>query len=326
MKTIAMIMPYFGAFPAQYRAWRQTALRNDTVDFHIFTDADERSEANIIVHKTSFERFADLFRGAFPFPIVLDRPYKLCEYKPAYGHVLQKYISRYDYWGFGDMDLVYGDIRAFLTDDLLAKYKMFLGYGHMSLFRNDNDTNTWFMARVDGYQYYVDAFSTPKITFFDEYDHRGCADRWRDCRREDCCLEEQFDGGVFPFDNVSKPKQSYHFNSLTRGWRRVVFEHVGRKLYMVRARGGRVERRESLYAHFQHRPFTVDTVTDYDHFLVLPSRITDYPKHFANAALTFYCRDRRLMTLYYRLYARAEYKLRTWRERLRRQPSLSDAT
>lgn len=310
MQTIAMIMPYFGTFPPQFGMWKHSALCNDSVDFHIFTDADIPSERNIIVHHMTFETFADIFRKAFDFAIVLNRPYKLCEYKPAYGYVLKDYLRGYDFWGFGDMDLVYGDIRAFLTDDILSRYKMLLGYGHMTLFRNDEDTNTYFMTRADGYQYYKDAFTTETITFFDEYDHGGMADRWRDLRRGDCALEKEF-GGQFPFDNASKPKQEYHFVSLTRGWQRVIFEHEGKKLYMLRMKDGKPERKESLYAHFQHRPFTRDRVTDYSHFLILPAAIIDYPSHFVNLKLRWYCRCRHLATLYYRWYARVQYRFYT---------------
>lgn len=303
MKSIAVIMPYFGILPAQFNMWLHSAMYNASVDFLIFTDNKLNSTGNIKVYNMTFEEFASIIQEAFDFPIVLNRPYKLCEYKPVYGYALQKYIKGYDYWGFGDMDLVYGDIRAFITDEILDKYKMFLGWGHFTLFKNDDETNRYFMEKVEGYQYFKDAFTTEVITFFDEYDHKGCSDKWRDNRKEDCWLE-------FPFDNASKPKQSYHFNSLTRGWSQVIFEHEGKKLYMVKVENGQLVRKESLYAHFQHRNFMKDRVTDYSHFLVLPSRIINYPKHCAKLMIRYYCRNRYYMTLYYRWYARIEYKIR----------------
>ena len=148
------------------------------------------------------------------------------------------------------------------------------------------------MKQVDGYQDYKDAFTTPRITFFDEFNHKGCSDKWRDCRPADCWLEE-------PFDNVSKPKQSYHFCSLNREWKQVIFEHIGNKLYMLRFNKGQMEKRESLYAHFQHRGFMKDKVSDYSHFLVTPRAIIDYPKRLVNLRLRYYCRKRCLMTKYY---------------------------
>lgn len=291
MKSIVIIFPYFGILPIQYKMWRTSALCNHSIDFMFFTDANVEPAENIIVHNMPFSKFQQLAQKAFDFPIILDRPYKLCEYKQAYGYILHDYIKDYDFWGFGDLDLVYGDIRTFITDSVL-KHKFLLGWGHLTLLRNDEDARTYFMKQAEGYQNYRDAFTTSKITFFDEFDHKGCSDKWRDCRPKDCWLEE-------PFDNVSKPKQSYHFNSLTRGWKQVVFEHIDNKLYMLRFNKGKLEKKESLYAHFQHRGFMKDKVKDYGHFLVTPGAIINYPKHFVNTRLLWLCRKRNLMTKYY---------------------------
>lgn len=291
MKSIVLIFPYFGILPIQYKMWRSSALRNPSVDFMFFTDADVEPANNIIVHNMQFGDFKQIVQKTFDFSIVLDRPYKLCEYKQAYGYILQDYIKGYDFWGFGDLDLVYGDIRSFLTDSIL-EYKFLLGWGHLTLLHNDEDANTYFMKQVPGYQNYKDAFTTSKITFFDEYGYKGCSDKWRDCRSEDCWLE-------WPFDNASKPKEAFHFNSMTRGWKQVVFEHLDNKLYMLRFNNGKLEKKESLYAHFQHRGFMKDNVTNYSHFLVTPNTIIDYPKHFVNLQLHWLCRNRSLMTKYY---------------------------
>lgn len=291
MKSIVIIFPYFGTLPVQYKMWRASALCNPSVDFMFFTNADVEPAKNIIVHKMQFSDFQRIVQKAFDFPIVLDRPYKLCEYKQAYGYILQEYIKDYDVWGFGDLDLVYGDIRAFLTDNVL-EHKFLLGWGHLTLLHNNEDANTYFMKPVTGYQSYKDAFTTTKITYFDEFRHKGCSDKWHDCRPEDCWLER-------PFDNISFPKSSYHLNSVSRGWKQVIFEHIDNKLYMLRFNNGQLEKKESLYAHFQHRGFMKDKVTDYNHFLITPKAIVDYPKCFINIRLRWHCRKRPLMTKYY---------------------------
>ena len=68
---------------------------------------------------------------------------------------------------------------------------------------------------------------------------------------------------------------------------------------MLRFNHGRLEKKESLYAHFQHRGFMKDRVTDYSHFLVTPGAIIDYPKCFVNHRLRILCRKRTWMTKYY---------------------------
>lgn len=301
MKSVVILFPYFGKLPPQYKMWRESALRNPSIDFMFFTDANVIPANNIIVHKMLFDEFKHQVQKSFNFPIVLDRPYKLCEYKQSYGYILQEHIKEYDFWGYGDLDLVYGDIRAFLTDNVL-KYKFLLGWGHLTLLHNDIETNTYFMKFVQGYQNYKDAFTTSIITFFDEYGYKGCSDKWRDCRPEDCWLE-------WPFDNVSKPKESFHFNSLNRGWKQVIFEHFGNKLYMIRFHDGKFEKKESLYAHFQHRGFMKDRVSDYNHFLITPKAIIDYPKTFKYIRLRFLCRNQFFKTKYYQWKDRIIWKL-----------------
>ncbi len=308
MKSIIVIFPYFGTLPAQYNMWRASALYNTDIDFLFFTDCNVLPAENIIVHKMTFEEFKQMVQSKFDFPIVLDRPYKICDYRPAFAYILSEDIKDYDFWGWGDLDVVYGDIRHFITDDVLSRHKMFSGYGHFTLYKNDDDTNTYFMKEIDGYVSYKEAFTQSRSMFFDEYEYKGFGDKWRDCRPEDCWLE-------WPFDNASKPKQSYHFNSLTRGWQRVIFEHVGSKLYMLRFHHEQFEKQESLYAHFQHRGFMKDKVTDYSHFLVTPRTIIDYPKHFVNLRLRWLCRNRSLMTKYYQWKDRILWKLNTIRKK-----------
>lgn len=301
MKSIVIIFPYFGVLPVQYKMWRESALRNPSVDFMFFTDADVEPAKNIIVHKMKFNAFQHLVQEAFDFPITLDRPYKLCEYKQAYGFILQKFIEDYDFWGFGDLDLIYGNIRSFITDQAL-QHKFLLGWGHFSILKNETETNTFFMKRIDGYQNYTEAFTTKKITFFDEFGHKGCSDKWKECRPQDCWLEE-------PFDNVSKPKQSYHFRSLNRNWDQVLFEHINNTLYMLHFNNGHIEKKESLYAHFQHRPFMKDQIRNYDHFLITPRKMIDYPKHFTVIILKYYSRKQSLMTKYYQWKDRILWKI-----------------
>ena len=290
-KSIVILFPYFGKLPVQYKMWRESAIRNSTIDFMFFTDANVAPAENIIVHKMEFCDFKQIVQKAFDFPIVLNRPYKLCEYKQAYGHILKEYIKNYDFWGFGDLDLVYGNIRAFLTENILT-HKFLLGWGHLTLIHNDEDSNTYFMKKEKGYQNYQEAFTTTRITFFDEFNHKGCSDKWRDLRPNDCWLQE-------PFDNISRPKESFHFCSLNRGWQQVIFEHLEAKLFMLRYYNGKIEKRESLYAHFQHRNNMKDRVTNYNHFIVTPRAIIDYPKRLVSLHIRFLCRKRILMTKYY---------------------------
>lgn len=292
MKRIVVLFPYFGKLPAQFKAWRASALTNADIDFMFFTDCDVEAAPNIIVHRMQFDDFRQLCQQPFDFPIVLDRPYKICDYRPAFAYILADYIQGYDFWGWGDLDVVYGDIRHFITDDVLSCHKLINGWGHFTLYSNDEDTNTYFMKDVDGYQNFKDAFTKSESSFFDEFEHKGFGDKWCELRPQDCWLD-------CPFDIISTPKRAYHLRSYNRGWEPVLFEHIDKKFYMIKFENGHILKSESLYAHFQHRDFMKDKVSDYSHFIVTPNAIIEYPKLFANLRLRFLCRKRYLMTRYY---------------------------
>lgn len=68
MKSIVLIFPYFGKLPAQYGMWRASALRNPTVDFMFFTDADVEPAKNIIVHKMQFHDFREYIQESLNSP------------------------------------------------------------------------------------------------------------------------------------------------------------------------------------------------------------------------------------------------------------------
>ena len=78
---------------------------------------------------------------------------------------------------------------------------------------------------------------------------------------------------------------------------------------MLRFKDGKLEKKESLYAHFQHRPFMKDQVKNYDHFLITPGSMIDYPNHFTVLKLRFYSRKRDLMTKYYQWKDRILWKI-----------------
>lgn len=302
MKSIIVIFPYFGKLPPQYKMWRASALYNTDVDFLFFTDCNVESAKNIMVHKMTFADFKQMVQSKFDFPIVLDRPYKICDYRPAFAYALSDYIRGYDFWGWGDLDVVYGNIRHFITEEVLSHYKMISGWGHFTLYHNDEDTNTFFMKPIDGYKDYKEVFTQPSSLYFDEYNYKGFGDKWVQCRPKDCWLE-------WYFDNLSRPKEAYHFCSLNRGWKQVIFEHIDNKLYIIRFNNGQIEKKESLYAHFQHRGYMKDRVVNYNHFLVTPKAIIDYPQYFINIQLRFLCRKHPLMTLYYQWKDKIIWKL-----------------
>lgn len=167
MTKIVLISCYFGQFPNYFPLFLDSAKRNKTIDFLFFTDCDWPDlPQNVTFQKTTFAQLKQRFSRHFDFPIRLNSPYKLCDFKPAYGEVFQPELAGYDFWGYTDIDLIFGNLRKFLTEDILKKYDKIYQFGHLTLYRNTPESNARY--KLPGGVDYRLAFSTDEIMVFDE--------------------------------------------------------------------------------------------------------------------------------------------------------------
>jgi hypothetical protein len=141
------------------------------VDFFIFTDniPDYEVPENVKIIHFTLDDFNALATSKLHFEVNLSKPYKLCDFKPAYGFLFSEYLKDYDFWGITDIDVVYGRIREFMTDDILEEYDIvcvrhdFITACCM-LFANKDNINLLFKKSKD----YEMIFTTSKNYAFDE--------------------------------------------------------------------------------------------------------------------------------------------------------------
>ena len=148
MKKVAFIIPYFGTLPDYFREWKYTAsFLVESVDFIVFTD-DANNEmlknvsSNIIIKTMTFEMFKEIVQGKFDFSIKIPNPYKICDYRPAYGFIFDEILNPYEFWGNCDFDQIWGNFRRFINSELLESYEKILNLGHFSLHKNSERMKT----------------------------------------------------------------------------------------------------------------------------------------------------------------------------------------
>lgn len=145
---------------------------NTSIDFFIITDDEVKRNdipANVFILQKSLSEFKKLAEKKLGFNISILHPYKLCDFKPAYGFLFPELIEGYDFWGYGDIDVVYGNLRHFLTNKLLETYDVFSFrpeylIGSLAVYRNTKKINELFMQSKD----YKTVFSKSKYFNFDE--------------------------------------------------------------------------------------------------------------------------------------------------------------
>jgi hypothetical protein len=272
MKSILIIIPYFGPFPKQFEFWLQSAHDNPSVDFLLFTDQELVSRDNVKTVSMPFSQMKNLIQAKFDFPITILSPYKLCDFKSAYGYIFDDYVKDYNFWGFGDLDLVYGAIRHFFTDAILSNFKIISGWGHLTLYENSEFCNNFFQTKLEGFQYYKDSFTEPKNTVFDEYLHGGMSDLFNH-------LHPNLIYNQRPFDDILVPRLSFNFISVFHPLvsKNLIFEYHNGNLYRIFTNeSNQIVREPTLYAHFQQRKFMKVQTNHKNHYLIIPNSYIDY--------------------------------------------------
>ena len=100
------------------------------------------------------EDFNSLAAQKLNLDIQISSAYKICDFKPAFGVIFQDQISGYDFWGVCDIDLVFGRIREFMTEELLDNFDVIsvkdsFPSGYFLLFRNNSIINYLFEKSKD---------------------------------------------------------------------------------------------------------------------------------------------------------------------------------
>ena len=164
---ILLIVPYFGKFPLTFDFFLKSLSFNSGIDLLLITDQEViEKPANLLIKHCSFDELRNKIQSKFHFKISLDKPYKLCDYKPAYGYIFEEEISGYNFWGHCDIDMVLGDILKFLPNSILNTYDKIYQLGHLCLYRNSYENNRRFM--LDAGMNYQDVFTTNLNCLFDE--------------------------------------------------------------------------------------------------------------------------------------------------------------
>jgi hypothetical protein len=197
---------------------------------------------------------------------------------------LQDYIKEYDFWGHCDIDLIFGNIRTFITDEILENNFKILEHGHFTLYRNDKKTNTLFM-QGNGYgdYEYKKVYTSDDSLYFDEC--LGTQLLFRKLKIATYCKRSIF------FDVATDQKPFKHLD----GTQNVIFKYEYGKLFALKQGEQRLPV-ELMYAHFQKRKMDYSLFSEeLKEFYIVPNRLIVSP---IDENKLFECKG----NLQYRLY------------------------
>ena len=246
MTSIVIFIPYFGKLPKFYNTWKVTAFHNPTVQFILFTDDQAvQSEKNIRVVHMTWKEMVDSIQSRFPFPIALKAPYKICDFRPGFAEMFPSFVEGFDFWGYCDIDLLYGDIRSFITEKVLENHDRVFYNGHISLYRNCERMNSLYRYQEPEYPAvnYEECYSSRRAFYFDEF-----GGMYTKCLCNNVSVFEDLSIRRDPI--IAEEK--FYWETVNDSNQFLILWEKGR-LYSIQ----RGEKKELIYAHFFRRKFSV---------------------------------------------------------------------
>ena len=149
---ICFIIPYFGQWPFWFPFFIESCRNNPSINWILHSDCGipENAPENVVFIDTSFDNYCRRVSASLAIDFSPTNPYKLCDLKPALGFVHKDELEEYDFWAFGDLDLVYGNLRKYFSTERLAQKDIFSTHrrrisGHLCLVRNTTKMRKSFM-------------------------------------------------------------------------------------------------------------------------------------------------------------------------------------
>lgn len=273
MMSIIFLCPYFGSIDLGiYTVWLQGCGANPSIKYLLITDDrnafNVKTPENVECILMEWDDCISLIKNKIDFDVVINNPYKLCDFRPAFGHIFEEYIEGYDFWGYTDSgDTLYGDLRDFLSDDILRKYDKIHMFGHLSLYKNTERINKCYLIPANSGLTIQDIFSVSETVCFDDMYQKASINRL--LLENGFSLLERVPDLVA---DVLPSKWSFRLWEDKGERKKRIFEWDRGKLYDVVAIEGKIQKREVGYLHLQKRKMINELSAGTNHFYIIPNR------------------------------------------------------
>jgi hypothetical protein len=247
--SIRLIVPFFGDPPKIIDLFLRSCEQNPTVNWLLISDhhfEPDELPRNVSARHRTFDDIKAAIERTLGIRPALTTAYKLCDFRPAFGVLFADEIEGFDFWGHCDLDVIFGDIRRFVTEEVLRQHSKVLINGHFSLYKNTPDANQYYQLQAPGVDYRR-VFTSPESTAFDEFggikkllEHHGVP-----IYRDDGAIAD-IDPAIFRFTVAYMPNHRHQ----------CFFWESGR-LFKAFWNGTMVVRQEYMYIHLQKRVGTL---------------------------------------------------------------------
>lgn len=259
MKRFAIVIPYFGQFKPSIVLFLESCNRNKDIDWFIITDCQIPNEvilnSNINWIRMTLEEARCLAEIKLECKVELKRAYKLCDLKPFYGLIFEDYLVGYEYWGFGDTDVIYGRLSEFLFKINYSNYEKINWMGHLCFVRNTQKCNRAVFVDGKGTLKASEVLQNENNVGFDERDYN------RKCLKNEMKIYNgkwSADIDIFYWRMRCVDVKTYHYlldtfeiKDAPRNYSKQMFAVIKGRICRIYLKFGRVHVEEFAYIHFR---------------------------------------------------------------------------
>ncbi len=144
---VCLIAAFSGRLPVWMPLFLQSVAANPCIDFFLVGDfCPDGLPDNAKFHRMALSEIDARARQVIHPEARVAHAYKLCDYKPAYALLFPEIVAGYDFWGYSDIDLVFGSLAEVVSEAFLRDCDMYFADAHMvmahfTLLRNDPQVN-----------------------------------------------------------------------------------------------------------------------------------------------------------------------------------------
>ena len=168
---LAFLIPYTGSWPRWSPLFFASVDRNRLVDIILVCEHTPTFALppNVFVHRATRVDLTDRLRSLTGLPLSEVWGHKLCDFKPFYGLAFADLLLPYEFWGYCDVDLIFGDLSKLLTPAFLEDLDVFSAHhssvvGHFTIIRNNDEMNRLCFT-IDNWRAFC---APPQYHFMDE--------------------------------------------------------------------------------------------------------------------------------------------------------------
>jgi hypothetical protein len=142
---VIFVVPYFGDLPVWLGLFLESCSHCPSFTWLLISDhmPGRSLPSNVYFEQMTLADFNRLARAKTGLAFELVLPYKVCDARPLFGLIFADYLVGYDFWGYTDLDIIYGDLESYFGDfTALANVDVFSAFddrwlvGHFTLIRN----------------------------------------------------------------------------------------------------------------------------------------------------------------------------------------------